>query len=356
MINHALIITRNYPPQVGGLENYSYELIRQFEQYTSCKKITLAKKKIHLLWFYPYCLFKAILLVKSRSIPFVHLCDGVLSPIGWVLKCVTNTRVSVTIHGLDITYHNFFYQKIVPWFIRKLDRVICPSRSTSSECIKRGIGPGKIEVIPNGVRYESLQIKRDKTNLRNDLEKIVGISLERKKVLVTVGRLIKRKGVAWFVDNVMTRLNNHYVYLVVGEGPEKEKIEQLQKSLGLENRLFALGAVTDTVRNLIYHASDLFIMPNISIDDDIEGFGIVAVEAGAVGLPVVGSDVQGIRDAVIEGETGYLVPERDTEGFVNAIMYMDLKKEAVQSSVQERYDWHKVFLKYSQTLASSSIK
>ena len=100
-LDTILIITRNYPPQIGGLETYSYELIGQFEKRTICHKIILSKSKRHLIWFFPFSLVKAIFLIRRHSIGFVHLCDGVLSPIGVSLKFLFRVRVSITVHGLD---------------------------------------------------------------------------------------------------------------------------------------------------------------------------------------------------------------------------------------------------------------
>src|SRR5512136_1865169 len=81
-----LFITRNYPPQVGGLETYSYHLIRQFETSGRTLKITLGKPKVHLFWFLPFCFLKAVYLCWRHSVRAVHLCDGLLSPIGVMLR------------------------------------------------------------------------------------------------------------------------------------------------------------------------------------------------------------------------------------------------------------------------------
>jgi len=70
-------------------------------------------------------------------------------------------------------------------------------------------------------------------------------------------------------------------------------------------------------RDILMNAADAFIMPNISIPDDVEGFGISALEAGACGLPVIASNIQGIRDAILDGITGYLVGERDVAGYIS---------------------------------------
>jgi phosphatidylinositol alpha-1,6-mannosyltransferase len=179
---------------------------------------------------------------------------------------------------------------------------------------------------------------------------MVGIPLDKKTVLVTVGRLVPRKGVAWLVEKVMPHLDTSYVYLIAGDGPDFQRIQALLERHQIRDRVCLLGRVSDEERNVIYNASDVFIMPNISISDDVEGFGIVAIEAGSCGLPVIASNIQGIKDAVIEGKTGYLVEEGDIEGFLVKIKNMGLKKENVRSIVNSTFDWKQIYKRYRNVM------
>ncbi|MFC1826187.1 glycosyltransferase family 4 protein, partial [Thermodesulfobacteriota bacterium] len=187
-------------------------------------------------------------------------------------------------------------------------------------------------------------------DLRRDLEKIVGVSLQNRTVLLTVGRLVRRKGVAWFAEQVMPQLDNSYSYLIVGDGPEYKNIQAVLERNKLNDRVFLLGRVSDETLKMIYNASDIFIMPNITVPDDIEGFGIAAIEAGSCGLPVVASNIQGIQDAVLDGMTGHLVEERDADGFLAKIEKMDLKKESVRSTVISKFDWKLIYRQYRNIL------
>ena len=78
--------------------------------------------------------------------------------------------------------------------------------------------------------------------------------------------------------------------------------------------------------------------------------GALAIEAGSCGLPVVASNIQGLKDAVFEGETGYLVEEGDTAGFARMIRNMDLKKEEVRSCVNAEFDWSTIYQRYEKSL------
>lgn len=341
-----LFISRNYPPRLGGLEAFSYNLIKEFEAHEITHKITLGKSYIHLFWFLPFALLKGFYMTKKHGISFIHLCDGFLAPIGILLKLLTGVRISITIHGLDITYRSFLYQKVIPHCAARLDKIICVSQSTQGECIRRGIPPTQCIVIPNGIRPEEFYMPHSADALRRKLEKMIGVPIKKKTVLATVGRLVPRKGVVWFAEEVISRLDAPYLYLIVGDGPEYQRIEEILERSHIRHRVFLLGRVSDEERNVVYNASDILIMPNITIPDDVEGFGIVAIEAGSCGLPVIASRLQGIKDAVIDGETGYLVRECDTEGFLRKIKGMRLKKEHVRAIVNSTFDWQKIYKQY----------
>jgi glycosyltransferase involved in cell wall biosynthesis len=350
MKQKILFVSKNYPPKLGGLETYSYNLIKEFEKDYSVYKIVLKRSNLNLFWFLPFSLLKALLLARIHSFNNIHLCDGLLAPLGVLLKCFNRASVSVSIHGLDITYKNRFYQWLIPRCVAQLDKIICVSRSTRDECVHRGISKQKCRVIPNGIRPDELHLHQSPNELRIKLEKFLNIRLQDKKVLVTVGRLIKRKGIAWFVDRVMPELNASYLYIIAGHGPEFEPIHRKVKDRGLQNQVVMLGRVSEKIRRLIFNAADIFIMPNITVEQDVEGFGIVVLEAGSCGLPVIASKIQGLNDAVIGGQTGYLVEEGDAAGFAELIRNMDLKKEAVRSCVNAEFDWAEIYQRYQNIL------
>jgi len=352
MKSRILFITKNYPPKVGGLEEFSYNLIKEFEAHESTHKITLSKSTKHLIWFFPYSFFKALYLIGKYSIRSVHLCDGSLAPLGLMLKWLTGARVTVSIVGLDITFNNHLYQSIIPWCVKRLDRVISISRSTRDECVRRGIRPFNCTVIPVGIVPAGHYLPTPKAALRLKLEKTTGFPLKEKTVLVTVGRLVKRKGVAWFVEHVMPHLDASYCYLVAGNGPDYTSIKTLVERYGLGNQVYLLGRISDEEKKVVYNAADIFIMPNITVAGDIEGFGIVMLEAGSCGLPVIASNIQGLRDAVINGKTGYLVDEGDVAGFVGRITDMKFEEDEIRKIVNSTFDWVKLYKDYRTFLFS----
>ena len=350
MIHKILFITRNYPPKIGGLETFSYNLIKEFEKRHNVTKIVLSRSIIHLIWFVPYSLFRSLFVARKHSIRHIHLCDAFLAPIGMLLKLSLGAHVSVSIHGLDITYPNFLYQLLIPRCVARLDKIISVSQATQNECRRRNIPAEKCVVIPNGIHPNELYLPVPSDELQTNLEKTTGRVIRDKKILVTVGRLVKRKGVAWFIDNVMPNFNSSYIYIIAGDGPEFDRIQRVVSKRKLKNQVVMLGRVPNDTRKILLNAADIFIMPNNTVDNDIEGFGIAMLEAGSCGLPVVASNLQGIKDAVIDGKTGFLVNEGDVDGFLKRIRSMGLAKEDIRTYVNAKFSWENIYLSYRRVI------
>lgn len=137
-------------------------------------------------------------------------------------------------------------------------------------------------------------------------------------VCLAVGRQIPRKGFAWFVDAVMPLLPEHVHLWLVGSGPQASEIRRAIEKRDLQHRVFPLGLLEDGDLSSVYRLADLFVMPNLRINRDMEGFGIVMLEAGLHGLYCLASRIEGITD-VISDANGTLLPARDAEAFAQGI-------------------------------------
>jgi phosphatidylinositol alpha-1,6-mannosyltransferase len=326
-----LFITRKYPPQKGGMEAFSFGLINNIK----CDKetIILNKSQKNLFWWLPYAL--VLSLIKTPKVDRVHLCDGLLAPIGLIIKKICHKPVSVTVHGLDVTYNNYIYQKINVGSLKYLDQIICVSESTKQDCLAKNISEKKLFIIPDGIEINNINIEKRKTK-------------NEKLILLTVGRLVKRKGVEWFIRNIVPKLNN-IEYWVVGKGPEKENIEKVVKENNLENKVKLLGFVDDEKLKELYCQADIFIMPNIRIGGDREGFGIVALEAGANGLPVMATDIEGMRDVIKNGENGFLIEAGNSQLWVEKIEeinHNELSPEKIIAYIKNNFSWGIICNKY----------
>jgi glycosyltransferase involved in cell wall biosynthesis len=337
-----LFITRKYPPSVGGMEKVSFDLSNELSKKVPTKIIAWGGSQKWLPWFITKAFFQSVYYIPRYKITNVHLGDGLLAPLGLLLKFITGVKTTVTVHGLDITFKNKIYQAVIPPALGRLNKVICVSEATQKECIKRGIPKSKTTIIPWGVYPNEFKV----IATREDLEKLVGMDLKDKKVLITVGRLVKRKGVAWFVKNVMPILGQNYIYLVVGTGPELDDIKEEISANDLEKRVKLLGKVSDNNLKILYNTADVFVMPNIPIKGDIEGFGIVAVEASSAGLPIVAAELEGIKDAVLPKRTGLFFEPNDSYSSVNAILNVPKDRKFITENTSNNFTWDKVTNKY----------
>jgi glycosyltransferase involved in cell wall biosynthesis len=183
-----------------------------------------------------------------------------------------------------------------------------------------------------------------------ELERLLSRSIGDRKVLLTVGRLVERKGVCWFIDKVLPELGSSYVYLVAGDGPERGRAQRIVEQRGLREQVHLLGKVTDRDLEALYRTADVFVMPNVPVPGTMEGFGLVALEAASAGVPVVASDLEGIRDAVVDGETGVLVESGNVAAFVDAIKRAQAMPREQVASATAAFSWENVARRYDEAL------
>lgn len=350
----VLFITRKYPPSVGGMEKLSYELTTRIGKLVKSKVIHWSGSRWLLPLFFLSSFAQAVPMVLRNEVALLHLGDPVLTPLGIVLRAVRWLPIMVTAHGLDVTYPHPLYQALVSFCLRQMDKVICISRYTRDECIRRGVSPNRCMVIPPGIdvsEYISFLPNAE----REAWLFAQGIPRHGLKVLLTCGRLVPRKGIAPFVSNVLPLLKDQrqdWVYLIVGEGPERRAIEMAIQANGLSQFVRLLGLLNDHDLKIAYAVADVFVMPNIPVPGDPEGFGIVILEARASGVPVVASNLEGIRDAVGGTEEGTLVEPGDWKAFATAIIHwMNLSGKVAerrlrQQRVKEEFGWEHIISQY----------
>lgn len=337
-----LFITRAYPPLVGGMEKFASDFHENYRKQGEIELLANTGGKKNIPLFLVRVIF--FLMFRSREYDVIHIYDAVLSPLALMIKVFSKASISFTVNGLDIVYPRFGYQKLMPFFLKQADRIFAISEYTMEQCISRGIPREKLTVIPVGINFDNFppatESKKSETFAKFNLP------AQGVKILLTVGRLVKRKGHAWFIANVFKKLPQDYIYVIAGAGPEQETIENLLRELNLSNRVYLLGRVTDDEKNCLYQIADVFIMPNIVVKNDQEGFGIVLLEAGRYGLPIVASDIEGIRDAVINQKTGRLIAEKDVQAFMDAILNPELDRSTLADAVAAHFDWKHIIEKY----------
>jgi phosphatidylinositol alpha-1,6-mannosyltransferase len=211
--------------------------------------------------------------------------------------------------------------------------------------------PQKGIALPNGFDLDHIEKSPEKQASRLALEKQFGLNLNGKRMLLTVGRQVKRKGHEWFITEVLPKIKTDIEYLAIGEGPEHKRLLEIAGNSPMKGKILFVGKQSDEILHQAYAASDVFIMPNIPVDGDMEGFGIVLLEANLAGTPAIAADLEGIKDVVEDGQNGFKIPVHDAKAFANKVdevltkQYENLSKRSVEY-VYQNFAWDKVADKY----------
>ncbi|WP_292156248.1 glycosyltransferase family 4 protein [Mesorhizobium sp.] len=330
------------------MEVYCNELTRHLSFRNDVKIWSLPGKKngrppnlVRQIVFIAICCIRAF--VEPRR-DIVHVGDLVSWPIALPFILRRSCPVFITAYGLDIVFAH--RAGLFPWLYRKYlglcvrmmgDRlnVVAISRATALLCEAAGFS--KVAVVPLGV---NLQGRKPFAEIDNNPE-VLGT------FILFVGRLVQRKGASWFAEHVLPHLPQDISLKVVGAKWD----DQEWSAISSNPRTEYLGTLSNERLARLRRAALVVIMPNISSGGtDIEGFGLTALEAAVDGGVLVASAIEGIVDAVIPGETGFLVPERDVSAWLETIASVARWSneergafiERAFNLISERYSWDRV--------------
>ncbi len=330
----VLCLARSYGENAGGMERLSYEYIDTLYRQpgVTVSKIVLPYKdgtslKIHRLRSILFA-FTVIpgALAAARTVDVIHLGDPLLSLVGWLIKKIWKKPVVVSVHGLDVSFPNPVYQWYLHTFFSGFDLYVPISRAARGQLQKFSLA-GKVEVIHPGLRDRLF----DPTRTHLDLEELLGFAVRETKILLTHGRLVARKGQAWFIGNVLPLLSPSVHYVVSGEGEERPKLKALAQALNLSNRVHFLGKVSEEHLAVLYNSADVYVQPNVPVAGDTEGFGLVVLEAAACERIVVAANLEGLAEAITDKQNGYLVPSQ------NALAWREQLEKVFQLSPAESH-------------------
>jgi phosphatidyl-myo-inositol dimannoside synthase len=347
-----LFIAERFPPSLGGQQNYNFHLHQEFKANLPAFLIAPGRYwplNLHKLWFFPYAFAAAIRIGRKHRVTHVHISSARLAPVGFLVSRFLKVTLSASVHGLDVTLSgkSFFYGWLTPLCLKKFDHIICNSPATRAKTVQIGLPPGICHTVPCGVDEAVHERMCTRKEAQMALHRMRGLDFEGKKVLLTVGRLVKRKGVAWFIEHVVPGLPEDHLYIVLGaSGPELRPIRQLIETKKLSQKVIVMPDAPEALRNLAYDAADLFVMPNIRVQGQQEGFGLVLLEAGMHDIPVVASAIEGIPAAVRDGVTGLLVEAESPDAFSKAIgtvQKWDAGTGKIRQAVTAVYGWDKAY-------------
>lgn len=373
----VLMLSWEFPPQViGGLGRHVYELSVRLADYgveahiltppvDNCANYeesqgarvyrvgspltSFTKFKSWIFSFNSDFIREGIRLdYQVGGFDLIHAHDWLAGYAGRSLSRVLSLPLVSTIHateyGRNLGLHNPMQKEIHDIernLVLESERIVCCSNFMRHEIESLfQVNPARIAVIPNGASMNQYQV--NDSSLYNGFE---GID-DGDQVIFYIGRLVPEKGVANLI-RAFLRVSREIPaakLVIAGKGPQGPELHELAGELGLSERVWFAGYVSDELRDQIYHRAEVAVFPSL-----YEPFGIVALEAMASGTPVVVSDVGGLTEIVVDGETGLKVPPLDEEGLASALIKIlsdkrlsnRLRFQALQM-IKNRYNWDKI--------------
>ncbi len=282
---------------------------------------------IHAHWLIPQGLIAALLsLLDNRTPPFL-----------------------VTSHGADLfALHAFPFQILKRFVVRRAAALTVVSQAMSKELLRLGVDEKKIQVQPMGVDLHKRFIP-DPLAFRSNDE------------ILFVGRLVEKKGLTYLLDAMPEILSAHpSTYLnIAGFGPEETTLKNQVQKLNLQDKVCFLGAVGQAQLPALYRRAAVLVAPFVPAQSgDVEGLGLVVVEALGCCCPVVVGDVPAVHD-LLSPDSGWVVAARDKKQLASAVLSVlnnhqlaKVKTEQIRKQISEKFSWHNVSAQYAGMIKS----
>lgn len=336
-----LVVTRNLPPLVGGMERLLWHVIDalRFDYIvhvvgpSECGRFL--SDDVHATEVQATPIFSFLLKVGMEALWSAFHCrpaivlagSGLVAPIVWLAARLVGSPCVVYLHGLDIRVSHVVYQTCWLPFFRHFDRVIVNSRYTRQLALDAGVLPERITIVHPGVTLPKIEdAEKQALAFRSRYH------FNRHPMMLFVGRISERKGLACFAEHILPRIVLELpdaILVVIGGAPvdalqggknERSHVKNIVKKNGLERNVHFLGHCSDEELGWAYFAADVLVFPVQESESDIEGFGMVALEAAAHGLPTVAFAVGGVTDAVSDGCCGKLISPGANKDFAQAVI------------------------------------
>ncbi len=357
-----LIITRSFPPELGGMQSLMWGLSRELSKNFMIK--VFADFKEGHKEFDEQASFSIErvggikLLRKYRKAQLINeyikenKVNGVIADHWKSLELIkTSKKKYCLIHGKEINHpKNSAQNKRILKVLNGVEKVIANSHYTKNLAINCGVIENKIVVINCGV--DPAQELNKKT-----LDKVESILKVKNPRLITVSRFDKRKN----HEKIVMALRNlkqiypDIVYICVGYGEEEENIKKLVKELDLEAQVMFFKDISNDLKNALVSKSNIFIMPSIIHKTSVEGFGIAYVEAAQYSVPSIGGKDGGASDVINHEKTGLICDGNNLDDIYSSITsllenkkYLELGKNAKE--FVNKFQWSKIVEEYKKIL------
>ena len=361
-----LISTRNFPPDVGGIQNLMEGLsnallnhgpVKVFADDHEDSQIYDKVSELDIQRVGGFKIFKKyrkanlirdfILKNKIRASFFDHWksLENIDKDI------ISNIPSFCLIHSKEINHDKgTSLNKRMLKSMKKAKFIIANSNFTKNLAIKLGADNQNIKVIHPGCNYP-IKILEEYSNKANEIIK------DSFPVIITIARLDKRKG----HQNILMCIKNLKVkfpkikYISVGDGKEKNNLQNLQKELQLRNEVLFLNTINEQFKVALLKKSNLFLMPSIVYKKSVEGFGISFIEAACYGKGSIGGKDGGEKDAIQDGRTGYICDGNDlgsiNESIIKFFEKDNYKKIGLQAlDFSKKFKWNKIIKEYLQLI------
>ena len=365
------IVTHTFLPHVGGIEKVVYEqskrlLQKNFEPIVVTNRIETPKNYvvdgINVSCYeslntgfrlgIPYSIPTVTSLetflkaVKPSKIVHAHGHPYLTSLIAAKLAKRYSKPFVLTQHNTFIEYDSIFDNierlndlVIGKETLKEADKIIAVSNATKDYVLSLGAKPEKVKVLHNGVDLVKF---RPLAGKREEMRRKLGIFKDA-VVVLTVRRLVYKNGIDTLIEtaNIAVKKNPKIIFLVVGKGPDFNNVQLRIERLGIEKNFRLTGFVKNEDLPFFYNAADFFVLPSKSG----EGLPLVALEAMACGLPVIATNVGGIREISMK-DYGKLVPPNNPELLARAILEFcnvdfSSREKELRAIMEEKYSWDK---------------
>ncbi|OIQ86777.1 GDP-mannose-dependent alpha-(1-6)-phosphatidylinositol monomannoside mannosyltransferase [mine drainage metagenome] len=357
----VLVVTRNYPPLLGGMERLNWHLVNELGRYCELRLIAPQGAARHApdgivvdeVPLSPLPRFVAVAAVRTWFAArawrpdWILAGSGLTAPLAWLAARGCGARAASYVHGLDLCVQHPAYRLLWRRALHRMDRVIANSHATARLAEAVGIASARLSIVHPGTELPAHDAAAGAR-----FRQANGID-PNSALLLAVGRLTERKGLRQFVVEVLPRIVHkrpNVVLAVVGEAPRHalsahaqtpESIVSAAASAGVAANLRMLGKLDEARLHDAYFAADVHVFPTRELAGDLEGFGMVALEAAAHGLWSVAYAAGGVVDAVGQGASGDLIQPGDGSHFAAAVLAALERRSAGQGprTFAEGFAW-----------------
>ena len=358
-----LVITNDFPPNPGGIENYVYSLVRRWPadevvvmtrrmpgsaEFDAAQEFEILREPVDTLLPKPALVRRLIALAAERSIDLVHFPSAL--PLGLMGEGL-GRPYAVSVHGGEFVLASRIpAARTALKAVCKRAAVLLPESSFAEALVRNLLGPD----VP--VTRVTCGVDADRYGSAEPVD--LGVD---GPVVVSVSRLVPRKGGRTLIRAFPRVLESHQDahLLIVGGGPDFERLHKMRDSAGLESSVTLAGPQPwDRIPSYLA-AADIFALPTRTrfLGTETEGLPLVYVEAAAAGLPLVGAEVGGVGDAVRPGHTGIMVDGSDPKQTADALVRLlddPLERRRLGSNARKmvvrEFSWDAVFALYREAL------